>query len=109
MEIFFQVSISFSDEIELQELILRRYHNIDYIMEMDIDTFGRFINKAIEKELEEKRFKQWTSILPVMSAFGQYESFEAYCDRVSGKNIDRRSTAEIIAEAVEIEKKANVR
>lgn len=71
---------------------------------MDISSFVKLINLAKEKNIEERRFKQWTSLLPIMSLFGGYESFESYCDRVSGKNIDRRPTSEIIAEALEIEK-----
>lgn len=62
------------------------------------------IVKAMEKERDERLFQQWTAQLSVMAYSGQYVSFADYKARVTGANIDRRSTAEIMQELDELEK-----
>lgn len=58
----------------------------------------------MEKEREDRIFLQWTAQLPLMAYSGKYVSFADYKDRVTGANIDRRSTAEILAELDEVER-----
>ena len=62
------------------------------------------IAKAIEKDRDERIFQQWTAQLPIMALSGEVESFEDYRARVTGANIDRRSTAEIMAELDDVER-----
>ena len=97
MEKFFQVCISFDNEIEIKELILRRYHNVEYIFSMEVYDFLLFLQKAREKEKEEQIRAQWTALLPNMDK-NNYISFSDYYDRCTGRNIDTRSAAEIIQE-----------
>ena len=52
----------------------------------------------MEKEREERIREQWVAQLPVMAISGKHVSFADYKDKVTGANIDRRSTAEILAE-----------
>jgi hypothetical protein len=85
-------------------LLLHRYHNIDYILQLDVDTAIELIAKAQEKEREERIFQQWVAQLPVMAYSGQSVSFADYKDRVTGANIDRRSAAEIMRDLDEVEK-----
>lgn len=67
-----------------------------------------FLN-AIEQSREEKIFEQWVAQLPFMSArILEYMSFEDYRDKITLKNIDTRSTAEIIAEITAIHSKNEV-
>ncbi len=61
------------------------------------------IAKAVEKDQEDRLFQQWTAQLPIMAISGKVESFAEYKDRVTGANIDRRSTAEINRELDEVE------
>ena len=58
MEIFFQESNSI-DVIVVEELLLRKYHNIDYILSMEVENGVAFIQKAFEKEDEEKMWARY--------------------------------------------------
>jgi len=69
-----------------------------------VTTGLALIVKAMEKERDERLFQQWTAQLSVMAYSGQYVSFADYKARVTGANIDRRSTAEIMQELDELEK-----
>lgn len=62
------------------------------------------IKKAREETKNERIFQQWVVQLPLMGYTGTYVSFADYKDRVTGANIDRRSTVEIMAEIDEIER-----
>ena len=57
----------------------------------------------MEKDQEERIFQQWVAQLPVMAYTGQSVSFADYKDRVTGANIDRRPTAELVKELDEVE------
>jgi hypothetical protein len=58
----------------------------------------------MEKERDDRIFQQWVAQLPVMAYSGKPISFADYKDRVTGANIDRRSTAEILAELDDLER-----
>lgn len=92
------------DYISTLEIITRRYSNIDFIMQMPVSDFYKFLKLAKEKEQEERIFVMWTQQLPFMSK-DNFTSFNDYKDSVTGKNIDTRSTAEINEDIDEIEKK----
>lgn len=61
------------------------------------------INKALEKDREDRLFQQWTAQLPIMAMTGEVESFADYKDRVTGANIDLRPASEINRELDEVE------
>jgi len=84
-------------------LLLHRYHNIEYILQLDAPAGLELIAKAMEKEREDRIFQQWVVQLPVMAYTGKPVSFADYKDRVTGANIDRRSTAELMKELDEVE------
>lgn len=84
--------------------MLHRYHNIEYILQLDIDIGIALIDTALEKNRDERLFQQWVAQLPVMAITGQVVSFSVYKDRATGANIDRRPTAEIINEIDEVER-----
>lgn len=73
-------------------------------MQADLDLGLALINKAVEKDRDERLFQQWTAQLPLMALTGEVEGFADYKNRVTGANIDRRSTAEINREMDEVEK-----
>lgn len=85
-------------------MLLHRYHNIEYVLQLDADTGLALITKAMEKEQEDRIFQQWVAQLPIMAYTGVNVSFADYKDRVTGANIDRRSTAEILAELDDLER-----
>lgn len=103
MERFFRLC-SEIDPDEIIDLLLHRYGNIEYIMHLDIGSAMRVIDKAREKEKENRYFLQWVVQLPNMTK-ETYLSFESYLDRVTGRNIDRRPVSECMAEIEEIKKK----
>lgn len=84
--------------------MLHRYHNIEFILQLDADTGVPLILKAQEQEREDRIFQQWTAQLPIMAYTGVDVSFADYKNRVTGANIDRRSTAEILAELDDVER-----
>lgn len=92
-----------SDWEEIIDLLLHRYGNLEYIMQLDIEASARIIRKAKEKEKENRYFLQWAIQLPRMTK-ENYVSFESYLDRVTGRNIDQRPVAECMAEIEEIKK-----
>jgi hypothetical protein len=84
--------------------LLHRYHNIEFILQLDALDGLELIAKAMEKDREERIFQQWVVQLPVMAYSGKSVSFADYKDRVTGANIDRRSVEEIEKELDEVER-----
>ena len=84
--------------------MLHRYHNIDYVLQTDLDLGLALIDKAIEKDRDERLFQQWTAQLPIMALTGEVEGFADYKNRVTGANIDRRRTSDILRELDDVER-----
>lgn len=103
MEKFFRLC-SEIDEAELIDLLLHRYGNLEYIMQLDIESAVGIIAKAREKEQENRHFLQWAIQLPHMTK-ETYVSFDSYVDRITGRNIDKRPVSECMKELEEIKKK----
>ena len=101
MERFFQNSSSF-DLIEVEELLLHRYSNIDYIMGLEVNEGVLLINKAMEKRREEKHFRMWVAQLPFMDR-KSYISFEDYQAQVTGANISTMPVEDALKMAAEIQ------
>lgn len=56
-----------------------------------------------DKNGEEKAFRQWIAILPVMwSGAAKFIEFDEFRDRLTGAGIDTRPASEILAEVEEI-------
>lgn len=85
-------------------MLLNRYHDIDFVFRLDIEDGIALINKAIEREQDERLFRQWVVQLPVMAFTGESMSFADYKAYVTGANIDWRPIAEIEAEIDEAER-----
>lgn len=72
---------------------------MNYIMQMDVGMFLKFVIKAKEEERREQIQRQWTAMLPLMSIqYLKYKPFEEYYESCIGSNIDMRPAEEIIAE-----------
>ena len=84
--------------------MLHRYHNIEYVLQTDLDLGIALIDKAIESDRDERLFQQWTAQLPIMALTGEVEGFADYKNRVTGANIDRRSTVDILRELDDVER-----
>lgn len=59
MENFFIKSCSIDEITDIEELLLRKYSNIDYILRMDYSDGFIFIKKAFERERDEYLWQQW--------------------------------------------------
>lgn len=79
---------------------------MDYIFQMDTDTFIEMLEIALEDERKERAHRQWSAMLPFMSlGMLEYISFQEYFEKLSGKNVDLRPASEIIAEIEELHQK----
>lgn len=90
------------DEIELKELLYRRYHTLEMVNTMEFMEFIDFVVFAKEKDSEEKIYMQWCAMLPSLN---QYMSFSAFKEKLTGSNIDMRPAAEIISEIEALHRK----
>ncbi len=90
------------DELEaIEEILLRRYNDIQYILNMNILDFFIFYEKATESIAEERIYKQWLVQLPHMTK-DTYKPYSEYYESQTMKNVDKRSADEIIAEIEDI-------
>ncbi|NGT54729.1 hypothetical protein G6Y98_02560 [Clostridium perfringens] len=106
MEKFFEAS-SQIEIIDTQELLLRRYSNIEYILGLEITEGIEFINKAYEKEIEDKVWEKWLIDYIYMSK-DNFISFEEYKKNFIPRNTNVESNLskeEILKEVEEIERK----
>ncbi len=87
METFFQQSFTV-DKVETEELLLKRYSNIDYILNLQFEEGYELISKAYEKDAEEKLWQQWLVDYRLMDQ-ETFISFEEYKSkgRTSSANI----------------------
>ncbi len=85
-------------------MLLHRYHNIEYILELDAETGLALLRKAREQTRDDRLWLQWAIQLPIMGLSGSFIGLKAYKDRVTGANIDMRPTAAIMAEVDAVER-----
>lgn len=105
MEGFFLES-SKGSEVELLDLLLRRYPSIDYVLNLEINTFLDLVKLAREKELEKEIRLDWLGLCHDLNA--EYKTYEAFKAFRIGKNIDMRSNEEIIKDIEDSVKKAGI-
>ena len=103
MEKFFLIGCQVN-EIEIKELLLKRYGRFDF-PEMKFEEFIEFIVLAINKDKEDKIRGEYLALLPVLAFRGQYMTFDKFYEKMTGADIDWRSSEEILKEAEEIQEK----
>lgn len=99
---FFLISCQIN-EIELKELLLRRYHSL--CLDMETEEFIEFVNLAIENEKKDKAEKLYLALIPTITKYKKFMTFEEFYSIVSGENWDFRPAEEILKESEEIEKR----
>lgn len=71
--------------------------------DMDLSSFLKFYNVAIEEDRKERLYEQWCAMLP---QFTKFISFDEFLNKATGRNVDRRPVEEIMADIEETHKKA---
>lgn len=102
MEKFFLICCQIN-EIELKEMLLRKYHTTNF--DMDFWEFVEFVNLAIENERKDKAERLYLVLLPKLIEINKYMTFDQFYDELSGANHDFRPASEILKESEEIEKR----
>lgn len=100
METFFQQSFTV-DKVETEELLLKRYSSIDYILNLQFEEGYELISKAYEKDAEEKLWQQWLVDYRLMDQ-ETFISFEEYKSKSRGSsaNTGEKLTKEQIEDKV---------
>lgn len=105
MEGFFILGCSIDEVIDIEELLLRRYANIDYILNMEFKEGYKFIKKVYDKELEEKAWQMWLVQYPNMTK-NNFLTFNEFKEKIIPPKIDKSINKEdLIKQAEEIERK----
>lgn len=107
MESFFKISSSI-DLIEIEELLLSRYSNIDYILKLHFLEGYEIILKAYDKEIEDRIWDRWLIYYKNMTE-DNFINFEDYKSKLIIKNQsveeDKVTKEELLLLAEEIENK----
>ena len=103
MEKFFLIGCQVN-EIELKELLLRKYGRYDF-PDMSFGEFIDFVVLAINKENEDKIHGEYLAMLPLLMIRGKYMSFEQFYEKMTGADLDMRPAEDILIESEEIERR----
>ena len=103
MEKFFLIGCQV-DEIELKEILLRRYGRFTFY-DMSCNEFLAFIKLVLEKEKKDKAEKLYLVLVPKLIEINKFMSFDQFYDEISGANLDLRPAEDILRESEEIEKR----
>jgi hypothetical protein len=87
----------------MYDLLLSRYHNIEFVMHMDLADGLKLYAKAREKRQEERLYQAWVSLYPHFSK-DNFISWEEYSNRHNTIRLpeSRKSAEQLIAEAADI-------
>lgn len=77
------------------DLLLSRYSDIDFILDLDIEDGVKLINKAFEQQREEQLYQRW-----IMSYDKEF-TFNEFKEKLTVRQIDETLTEEEIMEDVE--------
>ncbi|MVX62237.1 hypothetical protein GKZ28_00795 [Clostridium chromiireducens] len=104
MERFFIQSCSIDKIVEIEELLLRRYSSLDYILNLSYKDGLEFIFKAYEKELEDRLWDRWLVDYRWMneSNFVSFEDYKNKTSSSSNKNVENISKEAIEEKVKEI-------
>ena len=104
MEGFFYIISGTNEEDAVIDRLATRYGwTVPEILDLDAVYLYRMDRKAKEGKNRDDAYQAWLVQLPFMiRKETKYVSFSDYWDRVSGKNLDLRPDAEILAEVAAI-------
>lgn len=96
-------------QYETLDLILSRYSNSDYVLNLDFDEGLEMIKTAYDKQAESRLYNQWLMDYLIMDK-DTFVPFEDYLNKFKkiangNANKNRKSKDEIIARAMKIREK----
>lgn len=104
MEGFYTISCQV-DEIEATDLLLSRYNNIEYVLNLDVVTGYKVYLKAVEKDIEKIIWERWLIDYRSMTK-DNFISFEEYKKKFIISNTETNiSKEDLLKRAEEIERK----
>lgn len=92
------------DIIEVEELLLSRYSNIDYILKLEFQEALELVKKAYEKDFEARLWEKWLVDYRNMDE-KTFISFEDYKKKILDKSQvvkDKTSKEDLLVMAAEI-------
>lgn len=102
---FYFIGVAHQEDDIIDTLAARYKWSVADILDMSIPRLWMMYNKASTEQLRDRIRMQWVVLLPYMSMeMLQFMSFEDYYDAATGRNLDLRPTAAILAEVEEIRK-----
>ena len=87
------------DDVEIYDILLKRYSNIEFIYKLDAETGMALVVKAIEETRRDKAFELYKMIYPLMGE-ENFITFEEYYKKA--KQVDTRTLEEILEEVEEL-------
>ena len=83
------------------DLLLHRYHNIDYVMNLSWIDGIELINEAMEQKQDKRDWEVWLSIYPTMTKenFIPFEKFKS--KNISKDDVKKELTSKEIIERAE--------
>lgn len=106
---FFYIISRAAEEAEIIDCFAARYGwSYAEVTALQITQLAELYKILSDKEAEEKVFKQWVSILPMMwTGMAKFVEYDEFKTRLTGSDIDTRPAEEILAEAREAERWVN--
>ena len=105
MERFFRLCGEAGRVKDPEDTLLHRYSSAALdIFKMSPKEAYNYIRAAIDNDLDDKLYLMWLAFVPRMTK-ETYVGFGEFKDNLTGRNIDQRSTEEILAEAEEIKRR----
>lgn len=100
MENFFIQGFSINEVVEIEELLLRRYSDINYILGLDYEEGIEFIKKATEKELEDRLWERWLVDYRLMTK-DTFIPFDKYLEEALNPGVGQHEVEKLPIEAIE--------
>ena len=85
---------------ELDDLLLHRYSNIEYVYRQPIHRAVKLVLTAIEEDRKTIVYQQWLALLPNMTK-DTYITFSEFYETTKPKQVDMRPKEEIMRELLE--------
>jgi len=91
------------NEVEVLDLLLHRYSDMDYILSLEFNDFLQLVIKAFKEREKERFWQTWLTLYPNMDQKNFIPFSQFYQDQT--EPINNRPKEEMLSEADKIRKK----